>query len=273
MKVFLKNKNKIYLGVFGLPNSGTTLLSSSFHCAENGFCLCEPHLGFLSGVGQRVRMLDKIGFSFKKMAIFSKFPRLKNGDFITNYKSINKKLFNYLKFNNNYSIGGIKECYWTDKINPNQKSVFDDVFPSDYYDIVLFIFREPKVMYLSQIAKGDVSVSGFISDYKSFYKKYKNFAFDNKFLINYEKLCFYGSNYLNQVLSEHMFLDGEISLHPTSFATGSWSLKNLEKNKMLNQSVNKPKTIDDFDIKVLEEQKDALEQIDKDLGGYNFLWK
>jgi len=44
MKVCLKKKDKVYLGVFGLPNSGRTLLSSSFHCAENGFCLCEPHL-------------------------------------------------------------------------------------------------------------------------------------------------------------------------------------------------------------------------------------
>ena len=39
MKVYIKEQRKLYIGIFGLPNSGTTLLSSSFHCMENAFRL------------------------------------------------------------------------------------------------------------------------------------------------------------------------------------------------------------------------------------------
>jgi len=272
MKAYLKKHKKAYIGVFGLPNSGTTLLSSSIHCMDNAFCLCEPHLAYNNGGGHRYLMLDKIGLEIRS-AGGRIFPRLKNGNFITDFKSINKKLAHYLRSSSKYDIGGVKECYWTDKTNPGQKSVFEYVFSQNCYDIILFIFREPKVMYLSQLKKGVVPADGFIDEYKSFYKYYEDLSFDNKFLINYEKLCTYGASYLGGVLKELVEFDGEISLHPTSFATGSWSLKNLEKNDMLNKAVNKPKALSDFPEDFVNSEKKSLKKIESDLKEYEFLWK
>ena len=99
------------------------------------------------------------------------------------------------------------------------------------------------------------------------------FVILSNFLINYEKLCIGGSDYLGNVLKGVMSFSGEIDLHPTTFATGSWSLKNLEKDNTLNKVVNKPKTIFDFPEDFISSEKDALKKIERQLAEYSFLWK
>ena len=42
MRIEIRNGQKCFYAILGLPSSGTSIISRFFHAVDNGFCIGEP---------------------------------------------------------------------------------------------------------------------------------------------------------------------------------------------------------------------------------------
>lgn len=191
-RMHMSTKSKFKIGIVGLPCSGSTLLVKIMNSAENAACFFEPY----SSTEGKEFYHEKLGnMKFNSIA-----------DIRNNLGHAAKKC----------DVVGFKEIFNHTKEIYNEEML-------DYLDIIIFIFREPKVQYSRIVArKKQVNLDEFINKYKSMVNFYLDWKMQghNTVALNYEDLCREKMDYLNQKLSPHILFSGKLDMKPLFSQTG-----------------------------------------------------
>ena len=239
-EIQLKTKKQL-LGILGLGNSGTTLVTRIINSYKNSFCINEPHLCFQYLQTKRHHALEKVAAgSTVYQDSFITPEGIKVSSVFDLIEACKASLVNSEKF----ALGAIKETRPIGKEHFLRPDLA--LTNSPLVDKYIFIFRDPVLQYISHMSYGrQVCVDKFCDTYKSLHLKH--LSMDNSIGITYEGFTRDPLLHLSKIVGDNY----EIKRLPTVFddrysnLMGHWGGRE-RKRDISKVQINQPKQLNDF---------------------------